>query len=203
MVGAVSRSTTRLGARIGHNQGPPLDAGRTWRAYCWKKARAELIPPAPIEVVRRRVARAGALGLSYAQYASVRLGTGRDVAGLLFTAAAIGWTRQRPLPEDRAAKLAAVEACERLLSAPGLRLRIAAAGETLTLSGIGFTGAGPLPRSGTPLPEAREALRAITAGRGLPGDAVVMVGTRPDEFHWAAAARYARFLPAEAYFPGA
>lgn len=189
-----------LPAKIGHNQGPPLDAGRTWRAYCWKKARAELIPPAPIEVVRRRVARARALGLSYAQYASIRLGTGRDVAGLLFTAAAIGWTRRQPLPEDRREKLAAIEACERLLSAPGLKLRITQDGELLTLSGIDFTAAGPLPRPGTALPAARDALMAITTGRSLPGDAVVMIGTRPDEYHWANAARYARFLSAEAYF---
>ena len=43
--------------------------------------------------------------------------------------------------------------------------------------------------------------RAALAPLKLPGDAVVMIGTRAEERAWADSARLARFLPAEGYFP--
>ena len=74
---------------IGHNGGPTTEGGRTWRQHCWKKARAELVPHLPIEIVRQRVARAKELGLPYKTYASVRASTGRDVIGFLFSSNAL------------------------------------------------------------------------------------------------------------------
>ena len=52
---------------IGHNQGPPLDAAVSWRRHVWKKARKDLLPKLPLEVIRRRVRRAAELGLEYPQ----------------------------------------------------------------------------------------------------------------------------------------
>ncbi|MEM7238801.1 MAG: hypothetical protein AAF501_13400, partial [Pseudomonadota bacterium] len=75
---------------IGHNLGPPIEPGRSFRRFAWAKARRELLPKLPLEVLRRRVARARDLGLAYPQYASILLGTGRDVIAFLFTADAVG-----------------------------------------------------------------------------------------------------------------
>ena len=48
---------------IGHNGGPTMEPGYGWRKHSWTKAREALLPKLPIEVVRRRVARAAELGL--------------------------------------------------------------------------------------------------------------------------------------------
>jgi hypothetical protein len=63
-------------ARIGHNRGPPLDPGADWRAFCWRKAHARAWRTPPREIVRARLARAQALGMSYRQYTSVLLDRG-------------------------------------------------------------------------------------------------------------------------------
>ena len=57
---------------IGHNKGPTMEPGAGWRRYAWKRARAELLPKIPLEVVRMRVRRARELGLDYRTYAGVR-----------------------------------------------------------------------------------------------------------------------------------
>ncbi|MGF1552163.1 MAG: hypothetical protein ACFBWO_06645 [Paracoccaceae bacterium] len=62
---AFARLAGETPPRIGHNGGPPLDPGRSFRAYAWKRARAELVPRLPLEIVRRRVRRARELGLDY------------------------------------------------------------------------------------------------------------------------------------------
>jgi hypothetical protein len=102
---------------IGHNQGPPLESGRSWRAHCWKAARRELLPRLPLEVVRRRVARARQLGLAYPQYASILLGTGRDIVAFLFTQEGLRLRLERELalPRPIADKLIALERCDRLM----------------------------------------------------------------------------------------
>ncbi len=43
---------------IGHNGGPTLEPGAGWRRHAWSRARADLLPTLPLEVVRLRVARA-------------------------------------------------------------------------------------------------------------------------------------------------
>ena len=42
----------------GHNGGPSLEGGTSWRRHCWTQARERLLPTLPIEVVRLRVKRA-------------------------------------------------------------------------------------------------------------------------------------------------
>ncbi|MEX2628385.1 MAG: hypothetical protein WD341_00495 [Tistlia sp.] len=64
---------------IGHNQGPPLDPERGARVRLWEKALAAAWDNPPIEVVRRRVARARELGMSYREYTAVLLDTGRHL----------------------------------------------------------------------------------------------------------------------------
>ena len=35
-------------AGIGHNNGPTMEAGESWRRHAWGKARARLLPVLPI-----------------------------------------------------------------------------------------------------------------------------------------------------------
>ena len=100
---------------IGHNNGPTMEPGATWRRHCWTTARQALLPTLPVEVVRTRVRRARELGLDYRTYASVRAQTGHDVVAFLFSSNAL---RVRPLspalPADRAARLNAIAGATRI-----------------------------------------------------------------------------------------
>jgi hypothetical protein len=200
--GPLSRLPGEAAPAIGHNGGPPLDPGQRWRAHCWRKARAELAPRLPLEIVRRRVARARELGLAYPAYASILLGTGRDVIGFLFTAEAVRLRLEKDarIAEAAAAKLAGLIRCDRLLLAPtpdpkALRDSLAAAHGPI-IDSIGAPPDAAAPRAGA------AAIRRLLAPRRLPGDAVVMIGARPEERDWAEAGRLARFLGADAYFGG-
>ena len=189
---------------IGHNEGPPLDAGRSWRAHCWRKARSDLLPKLPLEIVRRRVARARQLGLAYPQYASILLGTGRDIVAFLFTSDGLGLRLERELrmPQQVSQKLAGLQGCDRLLLA-GAGADIPALQQALTDRRISFAAVTAAPPPGARWGEGRAAIRSVLDPRRLPGDAVVMIGTAPHERAWADAARLAGFLPAESYFASA
>jgi len=68
-------------ARIGHNQGPPLDepvadAFVRWR---WRKAHREAWKNPPLSILKLRVARAEAAGVSYREYVAELLDTGRHL----------------------------------------------------------------------------------------------------------------------------
>ena len=180
---------------IGHNQGPPLDGARSWRKHCWTNARRNLLPKLPLEVIRRRVARARQLGLAYPHYASILLGSGRDIVAFLFTSDSLGPRLDR-MPEEVAAKLRSLERCDRLLLAQGDPIRAA---EALARRQIVFANVAPAP-GGAGLAEGRAAIRAALDPLRLPGNTVVMVGTQAIERDWADAARLARFLSAETYF---
>lgn len=182
---------------IGHNEGPPLDPGQSFRRYAWQKARAELMPKLPLEILRRRVARARQLGLAYPQYASILLGTGRDIVGFLFTCDALGLRLSRTvaLPDATAAKLAEISGVERLLLAEDNPIRLAG-----LLAAHGFAHVARAPRAACTWPEGRATIRSALAPMKLAPDTVVMVGTRAAERTWADAARLAKFLPAEQFF---
>lgn len=66
-------------AGVGHNGGPPLDEepGYLVRRYCWKKAHREAWKTPPMPILKFRVARAEAAGVSYEAYMSELLDTGR------------------------------------------------------------------------------------------------------------------------------
>ena len=190
---------------IGHNQGPPLDAGHSWRKHVWTKARKELLPKLPLEVIRRRVKRAQDLGLAYPQYASILLGTGRDIVGFLYTCDALGLQLSKTidLPSDVADKLATVKALSLLaadeVDRPEDIAERLAAEHQLTIAG---TAALPDPAH-SPWVAGRQAIRDALEPLKLPGDAIVMIGTRAHEREWADAARLAKFLPAGQYFAAA
>ncbi|MEO1468756.1 MAG: hypothetical protein AAFV86_06860 [Pseudomonadota bacterium] len=192
-------------AGIGHNQGPPLDPGRSGRAYAWRQARAQLMPRLPLEIVRRRVRRARELGLDYPAYASILLGSGRDIVAFLFTGPALASRLARgQTPEGiaqararRIAAIAAITGAERRLLADG---PAAPAGGGAPL----FTLVAPPPAPDAGWQAARTAIAAALApvppGRALPADGVVMIGASAEERAWADAAALAKFLPADAYF---
>ena len=179
----------------GHNGGPSLEAGVSWRRYCWAEARARLLPTLPIEVVRLRVRRAAELGLDYRTYASVRASTGHDVVAFLFSSNALRVSAGQPVvPGERALKLASVVGCGRVaLAVVPLRAEAvlaanagvvdAAYGAPFVLAGFG---------------ETRAALRAAL-GR-VPPDQVVLVGDMALEQDWCGVGRLAGYLPAERYF---
>lgn len=190
-------------AGIGHNQGPPLDQNTGFRRIAWKKARTELMPRLPLEVVKRRVKRATELGLAYPDYASILLGTGRDIVGFLFTCDALGMrlSRSVALPSQVKKKLLSIERVDAMLAAENNRPDSIV--ELLAVeTPIHFTGVTRLPEPEATGDTGKAAIRAALDPLKLPGDAVVMVGTQTHERSWADAARLARFIPAERYFGG-
>lgn len=68
-------------SKIGHNGGPPLDEepGYLWRKYRWTKAYNEAWKPPSMAVLKFRVARAEAAGLSYHDYMLELLDSGRHL----------------------------------------------------------------------------------------------------------------------------
>jgi hypothetical protein len=69
-------------ASIGHNNGPPLEdeqPGYLWRRHRWQKAHAEVWKTPPMAILKFRVARAEAAGVSYHEYMLALLDTGRHL----------------------------------------------------------------------------------------------------------------------------
>jgi hypothetical protein len=180
---------------IGHNGGPTLEPGFSWRKHCWTAARARLLPTLPIEVVRLRVKRAAELGLDYRTYASVRAATGHDVVAFLFSSNALRLLPPQPvLPMTRGEKLGSLRDCGRL----------AMAVRPLTPSAV-MAAAGGVIDAAHAAPELmglwREQGAAIRAALGpLPGDRVILVGDMALERDWCAAGRLAGYLTAERFF---
>ncbi|WP_267632585.1 hypothetical protein [Frigidibacter sp. RF13] len=179
---------------IGHNGGPTMEGGASWRAHCWRAARARLLPVLPVEVVRLRVMRAKELGLDYKTYAGVRATTGRDLVAFLFSSNALSLSVARPvLAPERAAKLAEITACGRIaLANPPLTPE--AVREALLM--IDAAHAAPALLAGHR--EVRAMLRAALGA--LPADGVLLIGDHGLERDWCAAARLAAYLPADRFF---
>jgi hypothetical protein len=180
---------------IGHNGGPSLEGGVSWRKHCWSSARERLLPVLPVEVVRLRVKRAKALGLDYKTYAGVRAQTGQDVVALLFSSNALRVSALRPAaPNAVVQKLEAVRAGKLGLAVAPLAPGVLAAANPV------LDGTSAAPYALAPWAEARAAIR-VALGK-LPGDAVLLVGDHGLEAEWCAAGRLAGYLPAERYFAG-
>ena len=180
-------------AGIGHNRGPCADEGVSWRRFAWAKARADLLPTLPIEVVRLRVKRAQALGLPYQTYASVRASTGRDVIGFLFSNNALQVFRAgQGLPADRAAALARLQGADRvaLIHAPLLP-----GFQAETLDAVHAA-----PSFMDPWPALRDHLRGVIRTRGRPADGYLVIGETAFERDWAEAGKTAGFLTGARYF---
>ncbi|MCW3783704.1 hypothetical protein [Defluviimonas salinarum] len=186
----------------GHNGGPTLEPGASWRRHCWSAARSALLPTLPVEIVRLRVRRAAELGLDYRTYAGFRATSGHDIVAFLFSTNALRLIREgdRMAPAD-AAKLAALGGVSRLLAAqppldPGL-VREGLAGQ-----GVAIGAAARAPGLAQTWSETRAALRTLLAEGGQPAGAVVVIGETALERDWVAAARMAGFLTAARYFGG-
>jgi hypothetical protein len=181
-------------SEIGHNGGPSLAGGVSWRRHCWSSARARLLPVLPVEVVRLRVRRAKELGLDYKTYAGVRAATGHDVVAFLFSSNALRVSVLKPaMPEARALKLAEVK-CGRL----ALAVAPLSAGMIEAANPMVLDGAHRAPYALAGFGEMRERLRAALGK--VPGDQVILVGDLGLERDWCAAGRLAGYLPAQRYF---
>jgi hypothetical protein len=182
-------------AGLGHNLGPTMEAGASWRRHCWTAARESLLPHLPIEVLRGRLRRARELGLEYKTYASVRAASGHDVVAFLFSSNALRLLGMRPLlPQDRAEKLTSLVECGRLalVSAPLIPEAALRAAEGALQAAFVAPGA---------LASFTQSAALIQAARaGLPGDRVLLVGDMALEQGWCAAGRLAGYVPAERYF---
>jgi hypothetical protein len=67
--------------KLGHNGGPPIadEPGYLWRTYRWTKAHAEAWKTPSLSIVKFRLARAAAAGVTYEEYVSALLDTGRHL----------------------------------------------------------------------------------------------------------------------------
>jgi hypothetical protein len=175
-----------------------MEPGHAWRRHAWKVSRAALMPHLPLEVLRRRLARARQVGLDYSTYASYRAAGGDDIVAILFSTNALRLLRQtEALPEDRARRLAALQACGRgaLAVAPVDPDRV------IRLAGPLLDAVAPAPGPFATWPAQREALASALSGTGWPARRVVLVGDTALERGWLAAGRLALYVGADRYFP--
>lgn len=185
---------------IGHNQGPTMEPGFGWRRHAWGRARAQLMPKLPIEVVRLRMARARELGLDYTTYAGIRAGSGRDVIGFLFSTNALRILNQNlQMPADRETQLSAMRNCRRVaVVQPPLDADLLAEVHPKVLEG-----ASPAPLFVHGWDATRNRIGRATRLTRAPASAVLLVGDTALERSWAQAGRLAGYVPAETFFSGA
>ncbi len=182
---------------IGHNKGPTMERGAGWRRYAWRRARADLLPKLPLEVVRLRVKRARELGLDYKSYASIRAANGRDVVAFLFSSNALRVDVKTQAPQViRQDKLESIHNCGRLaMVAPASALpKFAKTNAAL------FEAMEPAPTLLDGWPEIRARVAALTTDRGVPADGVVVIGQTHLERDWLLAGRLGGYIPADRYF---
>jgi len=173
-----------------------MEPGMRWRRHCWTKARRELLPAMPLEVVRYRMKRAAELGLDYRTYAGVRASTGRDIVAVLFSSNALRLLRPPEIPAARFRKLAATENCGRLAA---VHLPIDPE-DVLRVNRDVLDHALRAPTAFDSWSETRRRLIAFAREARVPADAVLVVGETPPETEWCATARMAGYLPADRYF---
>jgi len=183
-------------AQIGHNKGPTLATGNGWQTHCWRRARQQLLPTLPIEVVRLRLKRAAEIGLDYKTYASIRATTGQDVIALLFSTNALRMLKPgAQLPADRRDRLAAVTGTGR-----GALTLSPVTPEDLLKAVPTIDHAAPAPQPFAAWPQTRQAVQALLAQGKWPADRVVLIGDTMPEGDWVPAARLAWYVPADRYF---
>ena len=185
---------------MGHNQGPTIEPGFGWRRHAWGKARAQLMPKLPIEVVRIRMKRAQELGLDYTTYAGISAGTGREVIGFLFSTNALRvLNRNLQMPDDRHAQLAAMRNCRRIaVVQPPLDADLVAEAQQAVLDG-----ASPAPLFIHGWDDTRRRMQRATRLAQAPASAVLLVGDTALERSWAQSGRLAGYVQADKFFAGA
>lgn len=189
-----------MSAGPGHNGGPSLEGGASWRRHCWRTARAALLPKLPMEVVRLRVKRAAEIGLDYKTYAGVRAATGHDLVAFLFSTNALRLLKhQDRMRADDAAKLAGLSGIGRLVAVqpPLDPARVTA---TLESQSIPVAAASAAPGLAEGWRATREHLLGFAAAAKTPADRILVIGDTTLEAEWAATARMAGYLPAARFF---
>ena len=185
-------------AGIGHNNGPTLERGQSYRAYQWRRAQKQMMPNTiPLMIVRMRLRRAAELGMDYKAYAHIRQASGQDIMGLLFSSNAlriIGDGAKMPEAESRA--LDRVKAAEKLslVHLPNRPDQVLQANPVLDATEAA-------PRFTDSWSQMRERIEDFIRARKLPGSQLVIIGDAPLESDWMAAAKAAGYLPAAEYFP--
>lgn len=182
-------------AGIGHNSGLVDEPGRSWRRHVWRKARADLLPRLPIEVVRRRVKRAAELGLPYKTYAGIRASSGHDLIGFLFSSNALRvFKNGQAVPLDRAAAIDTLQDCARI----GLVHR------PLTPDAITppMDRAFDAPSFVGSWADTRDQLKDVVRRVGAPADRFVLIGETAVERDWSVAMKAAGYLEGPRYFAG-
>lgn len=184
---------------IGHNNGPAMDRGVSYRRHIWSRARASLIGARmPIEVLRLRVARAKALGLPYKTYASIRAASGHDVVAFLFSGNALGLTPSRAvMPNPEAARLRALAGTAARVAAvyaPAHPQAVAAAHTDV------LEAATPAPAFTAGWAETRARIGAAVRAAGVCADGVVLVPATAVERDWALAGKLGGIVPASVFF---
>ena len=178
-------------AGIGHNSGRVEEPGQSWRKHVWTRARADLLPRLPIEVIRLRVKRAAELGLPYKTYAGVRASTGHDLVGFLFSSNALGVLRVgNAVPE----KLASLVRCNRVALAHGADILARLRAEPT------LDAAYPAPQFAQSWAAMRDQLKAALRQHGQPADRYLLIGDTALERDWAEAAQTAGYLTAATFF---
>lgn len=182
---------------IGHNNGPTMQRGHTFRSYQWRKAQKALMPNTlPLMLVRMRLRRAAELGMDYKTYAKFRQASGQDIMALLFSSNAlriIGDGAKMPDAENRA--LEAVKSAKKLtlVHAPNSPPAVLQANPVLDASAAApkFTDSWSMMRG---------RIQTLIQSQRLPGDQVLIIGDAPLEADWTTAAKAAGYLPAHQYF---
>ncbi len=180
-------------AGIGHNSGRVDEPGKSWRTHVWAKARRDLMPKLPIEVIRRRVTRAKELGLPYKTYAGLRAASGDDLIGFMFSNNALDVLRRgQTVPAGKAAKLEALKDTRTvgLAHAPVLPDQLTPPLQSAHIA----------PKPLAPWAQTRDTLRDIAARTGRPASRFVLICDTALEQEWAQAGRMAGALPATQYF---
>ena len=182
-------------AGIGHNSGRVVEPGKSWRKHVWTKARRDLMPTLPLEVVRMRVRRAAELGLPYKTYAGIRASSGHDLIGFLFSSNALRvMTDAQQIPKERAMKLCSL----RNTKCPALAHRPVTPEHLATQPGIDQAYAAPQFAQSWRL--TRDQLWSAFIAMGKPADRFVMIGDMTLERDWAEAAQLAGYLSAADFF---
>ncbi len=182
-------------ATIGHNSGRVDEPGRSWRKHVWTKARKDLLPTLPIEVVRLRVRRATELGLPYKTYAGIRASSGHDLIGFLFSSNALHILRegQEP-PATITAKITRLQRTDRV----GAAHRPVTPTHMMAIAGLDR--AETAPAFGDSWADMRDHIRDIICAEGKPTDRYLMIGDTAIEREWAEAGRMAGYLRADQFF---
>ena len=178
---------------IGHNSGRVDEPGRAWRTHVWRKARAELMPKLPIEVIRRRVKRAKELGLPYKTYAGLRASSGDDLIGFMFSSNALDVLRRtHRVPAQKAERLQNIVGAKTiaLTHYPVVPAQVSPPATFATLA----------PRPLSQWAETRDVLGDVFKQSQAPSSRVVLVADLSIEQEWVSAGRMAGVLATDAFF---